>query len=145
MLGEIAVRFLPIPEFLSWLIVQYGVSNCLLQDNYISKFHELVPAAENKDPHRLHERFEQTSSEQTHNITLGPNLFFNDDFGRLAGSEPLFRGVRVAVMDQCFYTCDSFHDKSITLGIVDNLTTDIHSTIEVSIYEVPIHSFCMIF
>ena len=28
MLGVVAVQFLPIPEFLSWLFVQYGVSNC---------------------------------------------------------------------------------------------------------------------
>ena len=49
----------------------------------VSKFHELVPVVENKDP-------------QQH---YGPNGFFNDDFGKLTGTEPLFRGVRVAVID----------------------------------------------
>ena len=63
----------------------------------------------------------------THNITLGPNQFFNYDFGRLTGTEPLFRGFRIAVIDSCFITCDNSPDKSIIHGITGKLTTDIHS------------------
>ena len=36
---------------------------------------------------------------QTHNITLRPNRFFYDNFDRLTETEPLFRGVRVAVIN----------------------------------------------
>ena len=36
MLGVVAVGFLPIPEFLSWLFVQYGSRIILLGENYIS-------------------------------------------------------------------------------------------------------------
>ena len=35
MLGVLAVRFLSIPEFLSWLFVQYGSRIVLLQENPI--------------------------------------------------------------------------------------------------------------
>ena len=45
------------------------------------------------------------------------------------GTEPLFWGIRVAVIDPFFITCDNFPDKSINYGITDKLTTDIHSTL----------------
>ena len=99
----------------------------------VSKLHEFVPVVENKDPHWLHARLEQTPSEtpsifhQTHNSTLRPNSFFNDDFGRLTGTEPLFWGVSVAVIDPFCITCDYSPDKSLIHGITDNLSTDIHS------------------
>ena len=48
-------------------------------------------------------------------------IFFNDGFGGLTGTESLFRGVRVAVMDPFFITCDN--------EMTDKLKTDIHSTI----------------
>ena len=66
---------------------------------------------------------------QTHNITLEPNRFFSDNFDRLTGTESLFLGVRVAVMDPFFITCDNSPDKSNIRGITDKLTTDIHSTL----------------
>ena len=73
-------------------------------DISVSKFHELVPVVKNNDPHRLHTRLEQTPSEShiqnstTHTELLWDrNDFFNDDFGTLTGTEPLFRGVRFAV------------------------------------------------
>ena len=74
----------------------------------VSKFHELVPVVENKDPHRLHACLEQTPSEShlrnsiRHTLLWGRTDFFNDDFGRLAGTEPLFWGVRVGVIDPIF-------------------------------------------
>ena len=56
-----------------------------------------------------------------------PMFFFIDDFGRLMGNEPLFRGVRFATIDPFFIRCDNSPDKSIIHGITDNLSTDIHS------------------
>ena len=39
------------------------------------KFHELVPVVENKDPHRLHARLEQTPSEShIQNSTIQKNI-----------------------------------------------------------------------
>ena len=80
----------------------------------VSKFHELVPVVENKDPHRLHSHLEQTLSElNLQNSTRDSTLFrsrtdfFNNDFGRLTGTEPLFRAIRVAVIDPFFITCDN--------------------------------------
>ena len=80
--------------------------------NLASKFHGLVLVVENKDPDRLHARLQQTPSElslqnSTRHTSLrwAPTDFFNDDFGRLTGTEPLFRGVRVAVIDPFFITC----------------------------------------
>ena len=60
---------------------------------------------------------------------MGPNRFFNDDFERVTGTESLFRGVRVAVIDPFFITCGNFPDKSIIHEFTDKLTTDIHSTL----------------
>ena len=85
-----------------------------------------------KDPHRLHTRLEQTSSEShlqnsTWYETLGPTRFFNDDFGRLMRIDPLFRVVRVAVLDPFFMTYDKSPDKSIINGIINKLKADIHS------------------
>ena len=131
----------------------------LTNDGYISvsKFHELVPVVENKDPNRLHAHLEQTPSEShlqnsTRHTTLlwdRTNFFFNDD-GRLMGTEPLFQGVRVAVIDPFFITCDSSPDKSIIHVITDKLTSDDRyplyvEPVEVSIDEVQIYSFFMIF
>ena len=72
-LGVVAVRFLPIPEFLSWLFVQYGVTHCpaarelyfgqLMPGISISKFHGRVPLLENNDSHRLHACWGETPSE----------------------------------------------------------------------------------
>ena len=45
----------------------------------------------------------------------------------MTGTEPLYRSVRVAVIDQFFITCDNPPDKSIIHGITYRLTTDIHS------------------
>ena len=47
----------------------------------LSKFHELVPVVDNKDPHRLHARLEQSPSES--HLQNSEPLFFNVDFGRL--------------------------------------------------------------
>ena len=78
---------------------------------------------------------EQTPSEThlqnatRHTILLGAEpIFFNDDFGRLTGSEPLFRGVRVAVIDPFFIICDNSPDESIIHGMTDMLTTNIQSS-----------------
>ena len=72
---------------------------------FVSKFHEFIPVVENKDPHRLHVRLEQTPSEShLQNSTRHTKLFWdwtiflNNDFGRLTRTEPLFRGIRVAVL-----------------------------------------------
>ena len=108
----------------------------------ISKFHELVPVVENKDPHRLLARLEQTPSEShlqscTKYTTLlwGKTDFFNDDFGRLTGNQPQFRGGGVGVIDIFFITSDNSPDKSIIHGITDKLTTDIHSILNLSRYQ----------
>ena len=99
----------------------------------VSKFHELVLV--DKDLHRLHARLEQTFSESHQNSTrqktllLGRTNIFNDVFGRLIGTEPLFRGVRVAVKDPFLIICDNSPDKSTIHGITDKLKTDIHSTL----------------
>ena len=58
-------------------------------------------------------------------LPLGRTDFFNDNFGTLTGTEPLFRGVRVAVIDPFFITCDNSRDKYFIQGITDNLTADI--------------------
>ena len=58
---------------------------------------------------------------------FGAEPIFNVDFGRLTGSEPTFRGVRVVVIDQFSITWDCSPDKSIIHGITDKPTTDIHS------------------
>ena len=98
----------------------------------VSKFHEFVPVVENKDPHRLYARLEQTPSEshlqnsKKHTAVLcGRTYFFNDEFGRLTGTESLFRGVRVAVI----FHLDNSPYKSSIHGITDKLMTDIHSTL----------------
>ena len=65
---------------------------------------------------------------QTHNITVEPNRFLNDDFDKLAGTGPLFLEVRV-VIDLLLITCDNSPDESIINGITDKLTTDIHFTL----------------
>ena len=151
MLGVVAVRFLPIPEYLSWLFVQFGVAHCLAAREIIfgqlmlgisvSKFHELVPVVENKDSHPLHTRLKQTPSEShlqnatRHTTLLLGRTIYNDDFGWLTETEPLFRGVRVAAIDPFFITCDNFLDKSIIHGITDKLTTDIHSTLNLLWYQ----------
>ena len=89
----------------------------------VSKFHELVPVVENGDQHRIHTRLEQTLSDShlqnsTRHTTLfwGRTICFNDDFGSLTGTEPLFRGVRVAVIDPFNITCDNSPDKYIIYG-----------------------------
>ena len=78
----------------------------------VSKFHELVPVVENKDPYRLHACLEQTPSEpdpqNSTRCTLlwGRADFFNDDLGRLTGTEAL-----VAF----FITRDNSPDNGITI------------------------------
>ena len=85
----------------------------------------------------------QRSTRQT-TFHWGRTDFFNDDFGRLTGIEPLFRGVRVAVLDQVFITCNN--DKSFNHGITGKMTYPLYGEpTEVSIHEVQIYSFCMIF
>ena len=109
MLGVVAVRFPPIPEFLSWF-AQYGVSQCpAAREHYfgqlmlgisVSKFHEFVPVVENKDPHRLNAHLKQTPSEShlqnstTYTLLWGQPIFFNNDFGKLMRTKPLFQGNR---------------------------------------------------
>ena len=141
MMGVVVDRFLTITEFLSWF-VQYGLSHCpaarelyfcwLMLGISVTKFQELVPVVVN----RLHTYLEQTPSEShlqnsTRHTTLrwSRTYFCNDDFGRLTGTEPLFRVVRVAVIDQFFITCDNSPDKCIIYEFTDKLTTDIHSTL----------------
>ena len=70
----------------------------------------------------------------SHNFKIPPDTelwgqtdFLNDDCGRLTWTEPLLRGVRVAVIDPFFITCDNSLYKSIIHGIADKMT-DIHST-----------------
>ena len=58
---------------------------------YVSKFHEFVRLVENKDPHRLHARLEQTPSE------LQRQNYF--------GAEPIFLTMTLAGWrgaSQCF-------------------------------------------
>ena len=88
----------------------------------------------------------QLSVNHIFNIPPDTQYYF-DDFGRLTGNEPMFRGVRVAVVDPFFITCDNSPDTSIIHGITDKLTTYplYVESIEVSIHEVQIYSFCMIF
>ena len=95
-------------------------------DSSISKFHELVPVVESKDPHRLHAAHLQNS---TRNTLLWGQTDFSTILTRLTGTESLFRGVRVQVIYPFFITCDSYLDKSIIHWITDKLTTDIHSTL----------------
>ena len=102
----------------------------------IPKLYKLVPVVENKDPHRLHAPLERTFSEShlqnstRHTTSLsGRTDIFYVDFGRLTWTEPLFRDVRVQVIDTFFSTCDNSPDKSIIHVITGNLTTDIHSTL----------------
>ena len=52
--------------------------------------------------------------------------FFNNGFGRLAGTEPLFRGFRFGVINPFLITCDNSPDKYIIYEITNKLT-DIHS------------------
>ena len=97
----------------------------------VSKFHELLQVVVDKDPHPLHALLKETPLKfyQAHNITFGAEpIFFNDDSGRLTGTEQLFRGVRVAIIDPFFITCDN-SDKSIIHGFTDKLSTDIISTL----------------
>ena len=107
----------------------------------ISKFHELIPVVENKDLYRLHVHLEQTPSRSCfknftrHNITLGSNKFFNNGFGRLMGIKPLFRGIRVALIDPFFITCDNSPDKCIIPVITNKLMTDIHSILSLLRYQ----------
>ena len=79
MLGVVPVWLLPIPQFLSWLFIQCGVSHCTaareLWVPLSQNFDELVWVVENKDPHWLHAHLEQNSSEShlqnsTRHITL---------------------------------------------------------------------------
>ena len=97
----------------------------------VSKFHELVPVVRTAltvRPFGTNSQWITPSKfHQKHNITLGRTDLFNDDFGRFKGTKPLFRSVRVAVIDPFFITCDSYRDKCVIHGITDKLTTDIHS------------------
>ena len=140
-LGVVAVQFLPIPEFLSWLFLQYAVSHCpaprelyfgyLMLGISVSKFHKLIPDVGNKDLHWQHARLETPNESHLQNSTRhtlllwGQTKFFNDDFSRLMGTKPLFWRIRIAVIDPFFITCDNFSDKSIFHGITDKLMTDI--------------------
>ena len=99
----------------------------------IRKSHELVPVVENKDPHRLHGIWNKLPVNHTFKFPLdkqhyfGAEPIFNDDLGRLTGTEPLFLGARVAVIDPFFITCNNSPDMFIIHAIIDKLTTDIHS------------------
>ena len=146
---QIIWRLISIPPnswILSWLILWYGASHCpaarelyfgkLMPSISVSKCREHVAVVENINPHWRYALLEQTPSElHLQNSTRHTTLLwvrtdvFNDDFGRLAGTESLFRGVVVVVMDPFFITCESSTDKSITLGITDKLTTYTHSTL----------------
>ena len=88
------------------------------------------------NPHRLHAHLEQTPSDHTTKIPLDTQhyfrakpIFFNDDFGRLTGTEPLFQGVWIVIIDPFFIICDNSLDKSIIHRITDKLMADIHSTL----------------
>ena len=102
----------------------------------VSNFHELVPVVENKDPHTLHARLEQTPSEShlqistKHTILLWARTdVFNDDFGRLMGSNHSFEASELAVINTFFITCDNSPDKSNIHDITNKLTTYSHSTL----------------
>ena len=158
----------------------------------VSKFHQLVPVVENKDPHRLHARLEQTPSgshlqNSTRHITLlwERNYFYTETLlanhkgisrkeakkgfirGRPDGAqspstkrtnETIFKRwlcqvdgdqATVSRRQNCdnrplFITYDNSPDKSITHGITNKLTTDIHTTLSLLRYQF-IYSFCMIF
>ena len=60
---------------------------------------------------------------------FGAEAIFNDGFGSLTGTEPLFRCVRFAIIYPFLVTCDNSLYKSIIHVITDKLTTDIHSTL----------------
>ena len=68
-------------------------------------------------------------SPDTQHYFRAGSIFFNDDFGIVTGSEALFLGVRVAVINPFFMTCDNYREKSIIHEITDTLTTDILSTL----------------
>ena len=55
-------------------------------------------------------------------LLWGRTDFLNDDFGTLTKTDSLIRG-------PFFITCDNSPDKSIIHGIIDKLTTVIHSTL----------------
>ena len=90
-LSVVAVRFLPIPEFLSWLFVQYGVSHSpaarelyfsslkISSRNFMNSLQLLrIKSSIDCTPvHRLHSQWITPSKfHQTHKITLGPYQFF---------------------------------------------------------------------
>ena len=56
---------------------------------------------------------------------FGAKLFFS----RLTGTESLFQGIRVVVIDAFCITCDNSPNKSFIHGITDKLTSDIHWTL----------------
>ena len=108
--------------------------------NFVSKFHELVLVVDNKDPHRLNAHLEQTTNESyfqnitRHTLFWGRTDVFNDQFGRLTGIEPLFRGVRAAVIDHFLSLLINL--SSMGLPIADNRYPRYVEPVEVSIHEV---------
>ena len=102
----------------------------------VSKFHELVPVVENKDPHRLHPRLEQTPSEShfknstRHTLLWGQTEFFSRCLWQVNGGRvTVSRRQGCSNMYPFFITCDNSPDKSIYHGITDKLITDIHPTL----------------
>ena len=90
----------------------------------VSKFHELIPVIENKGPYRLHDRLKKKKKERkklpvNHTFKIPSDTqyyfgvetdFFNDDFGRLTGTKPVFWGVRIVATDPFFSTCNNSLD-----------------------------------
>ena len=118
MLGVVAIRSLPIPEFLVMsvrAVWDLGLSCCKRilfrltnagSQNFMNSFQLLrikiridCTPVWNKLP--VNRTFKIPPD--THYFGADTD-FFNDDFGRLTGTEPLFRGVRVAVVDPFFIT-----------------------------------------
>ena len=74
-------------------------------------------------------------------------IYFNDNFDKQTGTKLLLRGVGFAVIDPFSITFHNSPDKYIIHRIADKLTIYplYVELVEVSIHEVQIYSFCMIF
>ena len=101
MLGVVAVRFLPIPEFLSWLFMQYGSYIVLLQENsiYVNQWwvspsqnfmnsFQLLKIKIRIDCMPVWNKFPVNHTkippDARHYFGAEP-IYFNDNFGRLTG------------------------------------------------------------
>ena len=101
------------------VLLQENSVSILMLSISVSKFHELVSVFGNEDPYRLDAPF-WDKLPVNHTLKIPPDtqryfgaelIFFNDGFGTLMGIEPLFPGVRFAIIGPFFTTCDNSPDK----------------------------------